>query len=111
MKVLITEATGFVGSHLVESLLGDGHAVRGVVRPSKDTSALERIGVEIAKSDLNEKGWRNQLKEVGQKSMIPVSWKDRNLEGESGQNIPSRKNVMHADACKDLSLFYRHSDL
>lgn len=112
MKVLITGAAGFVGSHLAESLLGDGHAVRGFVRPTKDTSALEQLGgVEIARGELNEKGWRNQFKEVRQISMIPVSQKDRNLEGESGQNIPSRKNVMHADACKDPSLFYRHSDL
>jgi nucleoside-diphosphate-sugar epimerase len=52
MKVLITGAAGFVGSHLAESLLRDGHAVRGFVRPTKDASALERIGVEIARGDL-----------------------------------------------------------
>ncbi len=96
MKVLITGAAGFVGSHLAKSLLRDGHAVRGFIRPTKDTSALEQLGVEFARGELNEKGWRNQFKEVGQISMIPVSRKDRNLEGESGQNIPSRKNVMHA---------------
>lgn len=52
MKVLITGAAGFVGSHLAESLLRDGHAVRGFVRPTKDTSALEQLGVEIARGDL-----------------------------------------------------------
>jgi len=51
MKVLIA-AAGVVGSYLAESLLRDGHAVRGFVRPTKDTSALERLGVEIAKVDL-----------------------------------------------------------
>ncbi len=52
MKVLITGAAGFVGSYLAESLLRDGHAVRGFVRPNKDTSALERRGVEIVRGDL-----------------------------------------------------------
>jgi nucleoside-diphosphate-sugar epimerase len=40
MKVLITGAAGFVGSHLAKSLLKDGYAVRGFVRPTKDTSVL-----------------------------------------------------------------------
>ncbi|MGP0592754.1 NAD-dependent epimerase/dehydratase family protein [Nitrospira sp. T9] len=52
MKVLITGAAGFVGSYLAESLLRDGHAVRGFVRPTKDTSVLERLGVEVARGDL-----------------------------------------------------------
>lgn len=52
MKVLITGAAGFVGSHLAKSFLGDGHAVRGFVRPTKDTAVLEQLGVEIARGDL-----------------------------------------------------------
>lgn len=54
MKVLITGAAGFVGSHLAKSLLRDGYAVRGFVRPTKDTSVLEQLGVEIARGDLTD---------------------------------------------------------
>ena len=54
MKVLITGAAGFVGSHLAKSLLKDGYAVRGFVRPTKDTSVLEQLGVEIARGDLTD---------------------------------------------------------
>jgi nucleoside-diphosphate-sugar epimerase len=52
MRALITGAAGFVGNYLAESLLRDGHAVRGFVRPTKDTSVLEQLGVEIARGDL-----------------------------------------------------------
>lgn len=51
--VLVTGATGFVGSHLVERLLADGIRVRVLVRP--DSSNLHRIKskpVEIALGDL-----------------------------------------------------------
>ncbi len=40
--LLITGATGFVGSHLVEALARGGTRARALVRPSSDTSLLER---------------------------------------------------------------------
>jgi ornithine--oxo-acid transaminase len=50
---LITGASGFIGSHLTERLLAEGHQVRCLVRASSDTSQLERLGVEIAVGDLH----------------------------------------------------------
>ena len=41
MKILITGATGFVGSHLVKRLLNDGHTLTAIVRPDSKTSLLE----------------------------------------------------------------------
>ena len=32
MKVFLTGATGFVGRHMLERLLADGHAVRAALR-------------------------------------------------------------------------------
>jgi len=40
-RTLVTGATGFVGSHLVRRLVGLGHEVSVIVRPSSD---LERLG-------------------------------------------------------------------
>ena len=43
MKVFLTGATGFVGRHMLERLLAEGHAVRALVRdPQKAGAHLAR---------------------------------------------------------------------
>ena len=54
MKVLVTGATGFVGSHVAERLVQDGHKVRTVVRPTSDTGFIDELGVEKIVGDLTE---------------------------------------------------------
>jgi dihydroflavonol-4-reductase len=46
MKAVVTGGSGFVGSHLVERLLGDGMDVVCLVRPSSDLRYLRPLGVE-----------------------------------------------------------------
>jgi nucleoside-diphosphate-sugar epimerase len=47
MLVLITGASGYVGSHTVRAVTADGHRVRALVRrPEKLRSALEPLGVD-----------------------------------------------------------------
>ena len=53
---LVTGASGFVGGHLVERLLDDGHRVRCLVRTTSDVSLLERVGAELAYGDLTDAG-------------------------------------------------------
>jgi nucleoside-diphosphate-sugar epimerase len=53
---LITGASGFIGGRLAERMACDGAAVRCLVRASSDTSALERIDVEIVVGDLTDAG-------------------------------------------------------
>lgn len=52
MKALVTGATGFIGSQLVERLVEEGHGVRALARPGSDASGLERIGVEVVRGDI-----------------------------------------------------------
>jgi ornithine--oxo-acid transaminase len=49
---LVTGATGFIGGHLAQRLVGEGNQVRCLVRASSDTSLLEELDVEIAVGDL-----------------------------------------------------------
>jgi 2-alkyl-3-oxoalkanoate reductase len=52
--VLVTGATGLLGSHVVERLRARGDRVLAVVRPSSSTEFLERLGAEIVRGDLTD---------------------------------------------------------
>ena len=54
MRVLLTGATGFIGTALAEHLVRRGDAVRALVRQASRTSDLERLGVELARGDVND---------------------------------------------------------
>jgi nucleoside-diphosphate-sugar epimerase/choline dehydrogenase-like flavoprotein len=45
--VLVTGASGWLGSRLVGSLAGEGRALRGLVRPDEDSSAIDRLASEV----------------------------------------------------------------
>ena len=53
MKALVTGATGFVGSHLVDALTRAGHAVTALVRNPAKAAALHWPGVTLARGDLH----------------------------------------------------------
>lgn len=52
VKILVTGATGFVGSHLVEALLTGGHQVTALVRDSAQAGPLAERGVVLRRGDL-----------------------------------------------------------
>jgi acetylornithine/succinyldiaminopimelate/putrescine aminotransferase/nucleoside-diphosphate-sugar epimerase len=49
---LLTGGTGFIGGHLAQRLVEEGHQVRCLVRASSNTSLLDELGVELAVGDL-----------------------------------------------------------
>jgi len=54
LKVLVTGASGFTGSHLARILVAAGHEVRALVRPSSSLELLEGVAVEILPGDLTQ---------------------------------------------------------
>jgi len=53
--ILVTGATGFVGSHLVKRLRKDGLGVRAVVRTPAKAQALADLGVEVVPGDISDR--------------------------------------------------------
>ncbi len=51
MNVLVTGATGFIGSHLAEALHGRGHKLRCLVRRTSDLTWLKHLPVEYVQAD------------------------------------------------------------
>ncbi len=54
MKALITGASGFIGSHLAETLLGRGHEVHCLARAQSRLPYLERAGARIIRASFED---------------------------------------------------------
>lgn len=54
MRALVTGATGFVGGHLTQALLGRGDSVRVLARTAERAATLARAGAEVRIGDVGE---------------------------------------------------------
>lgn len=54
MKILITGATGFVGSHIADQLIEKGHEVRCIARKTSNLRWLENKPLEIVEASLGD---------------------------------------------------------
>ena len=55
MKVLVTGATGFIGSNVARALQARGYKVRALVRKGSSTLTLEDTGIETAQGDVTDR--------------------------------------------------------
>ena len=63
MKILVTGATGFVGGHLIEKLLKDGHIVFALARNPNKLTLAKNDNLHVIKGDLDQEdlSWVHSL--------------------------------------------------
>ncbi|MFD0484309.1 SDR family oxidoreductase [Kineococcus sp. GCM10028916] len=54
MRVFITGASGWIGSHTVDEFLAHGHQVLGLARSEASAAALQAKGAEVLRGDLDD---------------------------------------------------------
>jgi nucleoside-diphosphate-sugar epimerase len=54
MRVLVTGATGFIGTELVKELIEVGYEVRGLTRSDSGVEQLKAVGAEVHRGDLTD---------------------------------------------------------
>jgi len=97
--ILVTGATGFIGSHLVERLVAQGRPVRCLVRRASATAGLPQSGVQLAYGDLaTGAGLTEALRDVDLVLHLAGVTKARTLADYDRGNAQATANLLRAAA-------------
>ena len=55
MKIFITGATGFIGTHLIKRLAQTDHEMHCLVRETSNVRELEKLGIAMVKGNVTDK--------------------------------------------------------
>lgn len=106
MRVFLTGATGFVGGHMVDLLIEEGHTVRALVRPGHDEALAGREGVEVVTGSLaDEATLREALNDVDAIVHLAGKYKQSTPAELIDVNAAGTRRLAGAalEACPDLS--------
>lgn len=98
-KIAVTGATGFLGRYIVDTLIGRGAHVVGVVRNPDRVPELKEKGVELRKADLADRdrlaeGFRGTDAVISNAALFDIA--NQNWEDHLRTNIDGTRNVFDA---------------
>ena len=92
---VVTGASGFVGSHLVDLLLSKGHHVKCLIRKTSNTRWLKDKPVEIIDCGLYDKeALKHVLKDADYLFHVAGIVKAKDWEGYYKGNVETTKNLL-----------------
>ncbi len=114
MNILITGATGFIGSHLAEELHRQGHSLRVLVRPTSNLRWIEHLPIEKVIGGLSDSASLEQaVAGVDYIYHIAGVVAAKNREGFFRGNVDATRNLLEATlkVNPDLKRFVHASSL
>lgn len=111
--VLLTGATGFVGSHVAEALVRRGDTVRTLARAGSDTAFVEALGVQVVRGDLTDP---DALKRAVDGCDVVVNCAAKvgdwgHVDGYRAVNVEGLRHLFDATLGKPLHRFVHVSSL
>ncbi len=98
MRAFVTGGTGFIGSHVVRSLLQSKHKVTALVRKNSNLGNLDKLAIDIVKGDLNDPNIWEQMQGCDYLFHIAAHYslwqKDRDLLYFN--NVEGTRNILAA---------------
>ena len=120
MTVLVTGATGLVGSNVCRLLVEDGTSVRALVRPGSETEPLAALGAELVSGDLTDPESVVRAADGCDaivNSAAVLGGAEQDLEQQRATNVGGAANVFDAGAtvgCRVVTLstttFFEHAE-
>ena len=111
--VLLTGATGFVGSHVAAALVARGDTVRTLARAGSDTAFIESLGVTVVRGDLSD---AEAIKRAVEGCDVVVHCAAKvgdwgHVDGYRAVNVEGLRNLLDATLGKPLHRFVHVSSL